>query len=66
MHKLFSIIAGFLAMRVGGQRRDLADEAQYELPDLSQYGTLYEVPEHAAAEELTCTVSSLSGNGLHG
>jgi hypothetical protein len=66
MQKLLSIIAGLFAKRVKGHQRDLADEAQYELPDLSQYGTLYEPPEHAGAEELTCTVSSLPGNALHG
>jgi len=39
MNRLFSIIAGFFTTRVKGRQRDLADEDQDELLDLSQYGT---------------------------
>ena len=39
MHRLFSIIAGFLAKRVKGHQRDPDDEHQDELLDLSEYGT---------------------------
>jgi hypothetical protein len=39
MNKLLSIIAGLFAKRVKGHQRDLADEDQDELLDLSEYGT---------------------------